>query len=275
MTYGPAAVDPVDERRKAGARLRMETRGGKSRLADLAEWGGYRLKFPAAIDRPEAVLINTGGGMAGGDELDLKIELGAGAALTFTTSSAERVYRTLGPLTQVAVDLTVGAAADLAFIPQETILFSRARLTRAITAEVADDGRLLMAETLVFGRAASGERITAGALHDRWRVRRGGRLIYADDVLLEGAMSGALQRPAIGAGAGATGCVLYVAPDAADRLEETRMLINSAACRVAVSTWNGLLCIRALGEPAAVRRILATVITGLLRRPLPRVWLGF
>ena len=88
-------------------------------------------------------------------------------------------------------------------------------------------------------------------------------------------MSGALQRPASGAGAGATGCVLYVAPDAADRLEEARMLINSAACRAAVSTWNGLLCVRALGEPAALRRILATIITGLLRRPLPRVWLGF
>ena len=269
-----AAAIFAGNRAQAGARLSYRAGAPLSRLTDLAEWGGYRVKFPAVTDRAEAVLLNTGGGMAGGDVLQVTVCLEPGAALTFTTQSAERVYRSLGPATSIAVDLSVEAGADLAFIPQETILFSHARIARTITADVAPDGKLLLAETLVFGRAASGERVTAGCWRDRWRIRRGGRLVYADDARLEGAMSDALQRRAVGAGAGAVGCLLYVSPDASDRLAEARGLLEAASCRAAASSWNGLLAIRAMGQPTAVRRTLAISIAGLLRRPLPRVWLG-
>jgi urease accessory protein len=260
-------------RAQAGVRLRYGPRAPVSQLADLAEWGGYRVKFPDVADRAEAVLINTGGGMAGGDALAVSVTLEAGAALTFTTQSAERVYRSHGPPAIVVLDLRIAAGADLAFIPQETILFSHARLARTIAADVAVGGSLLLAESIVFGRAASGERVQGGGLHDRWRIRRGGRLVYADDVRLDGAMSELLQRPAIGAGAGAAGCVLLVAPDAPDRLDEARRLLEAAPARAAASAWNGLLSIRALGEPGDVRRTLAVAIQGLLRRTLPRVWL--
>ena len=270
----PATAIFAANRAKAGARLAYGAGEPSSRLIDLAEWGGYRIKFPAVTDRAEAVLLNTGGGMAGGDALDVSVALENRAALTCTTQSAERVYRSHGPAATIALELSVGEGADLAFIPQETILFNHARLARSISAAVADGGRLLLAETIVFGRSASGERITGGALHDRWRIRRGGKLIYADDVRLEGAMSDHLQRAAIGAGAGAVGCILLVAPDAADRLEAMRLLLQAAACRAAASTWIGLLAIRALGEPAAVRQTLAIAIEALLQRTLPRVWLG-
>ena len=273
------AVDPTDalfaaNRANAGARLVYGPGAPVSRLADLAEWGGYRVKFPAVTTRAEAVLLNTGGGMAGGDALAVSVALEAGSALTFTTQSAERVYRSTGTASNIAIQLSVGDQADLAFIPQETIFFSHARLNRVITADVAQGGSLLLAESVVFGRAASGERVMDGSLRDRWRIKRGGTLIYADDVRLNGAMSDHLNRAAAGAGAGAVGCVLLVAPDAPDRLEETRSLLAAASCRAAASTWNGLLSIRALGEPAALRQTFAALIAGLTRRPLPRVWLG-
>jgi len=259
-------------RADAGARLVYRSGDSISRLVDLAEWGGYRVKFPDMTTRAEAVLINTGGGMAGGDALALNVSLDPDAALTFTTQSAERIYRSVDGPTRVTVDLSVGAGADLAFIPQETILYSHARLGRTITANLAEDSRLLLAEILVFGRAASGERMLGGSLHDRWRLRRGGRLVYADDVRLAGGISDNLDRAAIGAGAGATGCVVLISPDAPDRLDEARQLIDATPCRAAASTWNGILVIRALGAAADVRRTLATAIGGLLRCTLPRVW---
>ena len=270
------AADPKNaiaaNRAKAGVRLVYGPGRPVSRLADLAEWGGYRVKFPAAAEHAEAVLINTGGGMAGGDELRVSVALEAGAALTFTTQSAERVYRSGGANASVAVDLKVGEGGDLAFIPQETILFSHARLARTIAAGVADNGTLLLAETIVFGRAASGERVLDGFLQDRWRIRRAGRLVYADDVRFAGPMTSLLQRAAVGAGAGAAGCILLVSPNAPDRLEDARRLLDGNRCRTAASTWNGLLSVRALGDPAEVRGIVAAVIAGLSRRPLPRVW---
>jgi len=47
-------------------------------IATLYEQGGYRLKFPKSPLR-EAVIVNTGGGMAGGDRLDMDFTLGSDA----------------------------------------------------------------------------------------------------------------------------------------------------------------------------------------------------
>lgn len=243
-----------------------------SRLRDLQEWGGYRVKFPDAAGRAEAILLNTGGGVAGGDRLEVNVTLEAGAALTFTTQSAERIYRSMGDAAEIGVRLTVGSGSDLAHIPQETILFSKARLRRSITADVAVDATLLLAESVVFGRAAMGEVVSEGSFADSWRIRHGGRLIYADEVRLDGAIEMALQRPAIGQGAKSVGTIFYIAPGAADQIDEVRALLTNVECRAAASTWNGLLSVRTLGESGSVRKCVATVLAGLSRRPLPRVW---
>ncbi len=256
----------------AGASMAFGPGEPVSRLRSLQEWGGYRVKFPDAAGRAEAVLLNTGGGVAGGDALGVDITLEAGAALTFTTQSAERIYRSLGDAAEIAVRLTVGAGADLAHIPQETILFSRSRLKRSITVEMAEDARLLLAETVVFGRAAMGEVVTEGAFADSWRIRRGGKLIYADEVRLEGPIHDLLQRPALGQAAQSVGTILLVAPGAGDRCDDIRATLTTADCRAAASTWNGFLCVRLLGSPSGVRKTAAVVIAGLSRRPLPRVW---
>ncbi len=257
-----------------GARVAFGPGAPISRLVSLAESGGYRVKFPAPEDRAEAVLINTGGGVAGGDQVAVDIGLQPGAALTVTTQSAERIYRSLGDDAQIGVRLDVGDDADLAYLPQETILFSHARLKRSITADISATGKLLIAEMTVFGRAAMGETVAEGALHDSWRIRHGGKLIYADEVRLQGPIHELLQRPTIGHGAGAAATLLYMAPEAADRIDEIRAGLQGAPCRAAASTWNGLLCVRLLGEPTAVRNTAATAIAGLSRRPLPRVWSG-
>ena len=259
-------------RAKAGARLSFAAGEPVSRLKSLTEWGGVRVKFPSPADRAEAVLINTGGGIAGGDELQIEVALAAGAALTVTTQSAERIYRSLGDTARISARLDVGAGADLAFVPQESILFSHARLARTIDADVAPDARLLLAETTVFGRAAMGETMTAGSLRDRWRIRRDGTLIYAGDVRIEGNIHELLAHAAIGQSARAVATLVYVAPDAADRLEDVRARLAASACRAAASSWNGLLSVRALGDPQAVRRAVAVAMTTLLRRALPRVW---
>jgi urease accessory protein len=243
-----------------------------SRLKSLSETGGYRVKFPDAAGRAEAVLLNTGGGVAGGDALTVDVSLLPEAALTFTTQSAERIYRSIGDVARIDLRLTLGERADLTYIPQETILFQKARLKRSIAVDMAEGASLLMAETVVFGRAAMAETVTEGRFADSWRIRCGGRLIYADEVRLHGAINELLQRPAIGQGATSLGTILCIAPDAPDRIDDMRALLTNAECRAAASTWNGLLCIRTLGAPGAVRKCVAMLLAGLSRRPLPRVW---
>jgi urease accessory protein len=169
--------------------------------------------------------------------------------------------------------LTVSGGGSLEWLPQETILFDRCSVDRRLEVDLAADARFLGVETVVFGRTAMGERVLQGRLRDLIRVRRDGELLLHDAIRLDGEIDAAMQRSAIGGGATLVATIVYVAPDAADRLESVRAALGPG--EAAASVWNGMLVTRILGvDNASVR---GTVIAALdvLResRPLPRVWL--
>jgi urease accessory protein len=280
-----AALRSEDQNRDAARALSgVRSRGGVSiafkqaddgitRLSDLHEFGGFRAKLPRTHGLTEAVLINTGGGLLGGDSARFDMSVAESAAAQVTTQSAERVYRSLGPDCRVDIALSVAPGARLHWLQQETILFNEARLARAITADVAADATLLLVEATVFGRAAMAESVVAGSLNDVWRISRGGTLVYADTVRLEGDMQAAMGRAALGAGAAAMATILYVSPDAADRLEGARATIAQPTGRAAVSAWNGQLVGRLLAPSAeALKSDLARLAAHLSGFALPRVW---
>jgi len=245
---------------------------GKTRRGELHEAGSLRVRCPnTASDELEAVLINTAGGVAGGDRFDLDIAAGADTRLVVTTAAAEKVYRTLGATSEIAVKLDVAAGATLAWLPQETILFDRARLSRSIDITLDPDARLVVAEGIVFGRSGMGETVDEGALTDRWRVRRGGKLIYAETVRLDGAISGRLAEPAVARGGVAVATVLVVPGDEAV-VEAVRALQDQFSGEVGASAWNGLAAIRLCAKDgAALRHDLIHVMTAV-RGSLPRIW---
>ena len=184
---------------------------GITRRGALHESGSLRVRFPSPEGEGlSAVLLNTAGGIAGGDRFNIDIAAGRGTQLTLTTAAAEKVYRTADAAAELSIVLKAAAGATLAWLPQETILFDRARLSRRIDIGLAEGASLLLAEIVVFGRAAMGETMRLGALVDRWRVRRGGRLVFAETVRLEGEIGDKLARPAIAGGGAAIGTLLIV-----------------------------------------------------------------
>ncbi|MEA2879063.1 MAG: urease accessory protein [Hyphomicrobiales bacterium] len=245
---------------------------GKTRRAEVHEAGSLRVRCPGApAAELEAVLINTAGGVAGGDRFDLDIAAGQGTSLVVTTAAAEKVYRTLGPDSTIGVKLDVAAGATLAWLPQETILFDRARLSRTIDMSLALDARLFLAEAIVFGRSGMGESVDEGALFDHWRVRRGGKLIYAESVRLDGAIAGRLGEPAVAKGGIAVATVLIVPGDDA-AVEKVRALQDRFIGEVGASAWNGIAAVRlCAADGAALRHDLVHVMTAV-RGTLPRIW---
>ena len=193
---------PARERQRARGEIcaSFALAGARTEAARLFETGGLRLRFPRAGAECEAVVVNTGGGMAGGDRARIDFALAPGARVIATTQAAEKIYRAEGAGAEVAVRLVVEAGAALVWAPQETLLFDRARLSRRLEADVAADASLLIVEASVFGRLAHGETRIDAALHDDWRIRREGRLIFAEAVRLENAAA-TLDRPAVGRGA--------------------------------------------------------------------------
>jgi urease accessory protein len=278
-----AAPSPVETEAAPGAglarvaggiRLRIEAKGGRSFAADLMERDGYKIRFPRGGTHPQAVIINTGGGLAGGDCIQQEIAIGEGAEATVTTQAAERVYRALGNVTtKLDVRLSLAEAARLDWLPQETILFDRARLERFIEADMAASARLLIAETVIFGRTAMGETVRTGLLYDRWRIRRGGKLVFAENIRLEGPIADTLAAAATAGGAHIVSTVLAVRQDADDLLAPVRAALDGADCETGASAWNGLIVIRSLGRSGeGMRRVLERVIPLLSGAPLPRVW---
>jgi urease accessory protein len=247
---------------------------GATRRGRVQEQGGLRVRCPGPpAPELEAMIVNTAGGMAGGDAFDLDFKVGPGARLLVTTAAAEKVYRTLGCETTIAARLEVAAGGELAWLPQETILFDRARLRRTIEIDLAADARLLLAEGVIFGRSGMGETVTEGLLFDRWRLRRGGRLIHAETVRLDGNVAAKLARSAVTKGGVAMATVLSVPGD------ETSAAAARAAARecrgeVGVSAWNGLAAVRLIAaDGAALRHDLACVLTSIRGGRLPQLWL--
>jgi urease accessory protein len=266
------ALAPI--RVSGGVHARFMSDGTRTAIASVAERGGYRLARPTTFgSHLEALQINTGGGVAGGDRIETVYELGTATDVVHTTSSAERIYRSAGAPSRLDVRVALEPGGRLDWLPQQTILYAGARLERSIEVDVAADARLLMVELTTFGRPESQEGAWPTSLNDQWRVRRDGQLVYAEAVRLSGELVSTLDRPAIAGGARAAALALLVAPDASDLVEPLRRAIECDGCETGVSAWNGLLAARALAKsPGDLLAALARAIPILSGRALPRVW---
>jgi len=253
----------------------VHLRHGITRRGILHESGSLRVRFPSAEGEGlSAVLLNTAGGIAGGDRFDIEIETGEGSRLTLTTAAAEKVYRAAGKAAELKVALKAAAGSRLSWLPQETILFDRARMARRIDIDVAEGASLLLCEIVVFGRAAMGESMRHGSFVDRWRLRLAGRLAFAETVRLEGDIGERLARSAIAKGGAAIGTALIVPGDQA-LVERIREISDSFGGEVGLSAWNGFAMARFCAQDAA--RLRADMMAVLGRAgglPLPRLWLN-
>jgi urease accessory protein UreH len=199
-----------------GAARFVFIRRGTTRLARLFQKAPLRVLMPrpAPGEPPCAVLLNTSGGIVGGDALRVEVRLEAGAAAVITSQAAEKAYRSAGADATLDVTLDLADGAWLEWLPQETILFDGARLRRRLRIDAAAQARLVATDMLVFGRRARGERFQSGFLYDRWEVRIGRRLAWVEALHLT-PDPGALLDARFGfAGAGAAATAIYVAPDA-------------------------------------------------------------
>ncbi len=261
---------PALQRARGAVGVTAKRRGAATVLDRLYQRGSAKARIPRG-EGFEIVLLNTAGGVAGGDLFENQIIAAPDTRVTVTTQTAERIYRSTGQEDgRVDTTLTLGAGARLDWLPQETILFDRARLSRNLTVDMANDATLLAIEPLVLGRAAMGETVARGFLSDRWRVRRGGRLTYADALRLDGAITALTQERATLGGAIACASLVYIAPDAEDRLDAVRATLGRDG---GASAWNGLLAARFVAQNGgALRTALIRTVALLRPGPLPRVW---
>ena len=275
---------PVRLQRSEGrARLAFKRRGGDTVLADLYQSGCSKVRLPASHGRrdAEAVLLNTAGGLTDGDSIATEVRWGEGAGAVVTSQAAERVYKSRGGEANIETRLDAGPSARACWLPQETILFDGGRLVRRTEVRLHETACLLACESLVLGRAAMGETVQEGAVHDGWRIRVGGSLVFADALRLDGDIAGAVARPAVTGGATALATVLYVGADAGDALPVARAALDgdgAGATLIGPVLVVRLLCPKGAelrsGLGAVLERLMPRICDGqgAPRVALPRVW---
>ena len=217
-----------------------------TRITDIFERSPVRIMFPRDIHGAmhEAVLVNTAGGVAGGDRLEIAVTALANASIAVTSQAAEKVYRALNEPARITTRLKAFEVAKLAWLPQETIVFNWGRLSRETEIEISSGAELLALEWLVLGRAAHGEEITGGHITESWRVKKDDRLIWADSFRITDEIFAQLHRKALLSNCKAIATLIYFGPSLDARLELMRDVAVSLQCQCAATSVSGLIIVR-------------------------------
>lgn len=259
-------------RARGQVRIGISLRDGQSRLSRLYQSGSLKVLFPRNAGL-QAVLVNTAGGITGGDSFSTEVDIGPDCEFTMTTQAAERAYRAAGAeCGAVSTRIRVGKGARFGWLPQETILFDRCALSRRLRIELEDDAQLTLVEPLVFGRKAMGEQVRQGLISDRIDIRRDGRPLYFDTIRLEGNIDRHLARPGVADGAAAIATLLHLSPTAESQLASIRNALPPTAGASLMGP--DLLVLRAVANDGFdLRRCLMPILTQLTGTALPRPWM--
>jgi urease accessory protein len=247
--------------------------GDQSRLTNLRQQGSYRAIFPRSVNGTiDAVIINTAGGITGGDSFSTKVTANAHAKISVTTQAAERIYRATDEIAgSMQTRLEVKSNAQLYWLPQETILYEGSRLRRRLEVEVARDSKFLMVEPLVFGRQASGEILDSCSLDDIVCITTEGTPIYVDRIKLDGDVALILKRSAVADGLLAMASIVLVDKMAKVMIDGVRKLLPSSGGASLLA--DNILAVRLLcADSFALRTALLPILTHLTQNAVPKNW---
>ena len=280
----PNAGNPSDmdlQRAEGSCRIVLSGSERGTRVMDVFQRSPIRILFPrtrgAAVE--EAVLVNTAGGIAGGDRLEFSVTVLPDASIAVTSQAAEKVYRALNEPARIATKLKASEGAKLAWLPQETIVFNRARISRETEIELSSGAELLALEWLVLGRAAHGEEMRGGRITDSWRVKKDGRLIWGDTFRATNEIFPQLGRKALLSDCKAIATLLYFGPNLDTTLEILRDLAPSLGCQCAATLVSGLMAVRFAATDSSDLRLALRTVLQLFGRELgpgpfrvPKMW---
>jgi urease accessory protein len=266
---------------RAELALGFEHRGARTVLATRRHDGPLVVQkplYPEGEAVCHAIVVHPPGGIAGGDSLQLDVEVGGGAHALLTTPGAAKWYRSAGNWARQTLALRVAPGAVLEWLPQESIVFDAARAKLSSEVHLTGDARFIGWELLCFGRSGSGERFTRGSCRLSSAIWRDGRPLWLERGRIDGggkllvSSAGLRNQPV-------TGTLVAIAPEIDDALLAACRKQLPARGEGAVTRLPQLLVARYLGDSseaagryfAALWRSLRPVLVGREAEE-PRIW---
>jgi urease accessory protein len=252
---------------------------GTTRLVERSHFGPLRVQKPLYPEHPSvchAIVVHPPGGVVGGDQLAITANVGANACAFITTPGAAKWYRANGNVSRQDLTLTIGAAATLEWLPQETIFFNGADVRLDTEVNMDADASFITADILCFGRTASGERFDHGRVAQRMQIRRGGKLVWYEQGALRGGDAG-FNGP-LGLN-GCTVCATLLAVGRQAGAACVQALRDESGPQFGVTQMKSVLVARYIGDSSQDARRLMHRAWQLLRPALmdraavtPRIW---
>jgi urease accessory protein len=268
---GHAATDHGASLQRAWGQVSFHLNGQK--IEKLYQAGCTKMMLPKTYsEMTEAVMLNTAGGITGGDHLDISV-VAQDCALVVTSQTAERFYKSSTSPAKISIQLKAQESTKLHWLPQETILFDGAEIDRTIRLDMQSGSQCLIAESLVLGREAMGEVLQSCHFTDSWRLYRDGVLFHAEQLRLTGDVRDVLAASAGGNAARLLTTIIYAGADAEQAAERLKPIISSSRSTSATSCWREKLVVRLVSaDTPAGRTDIVKLLLALRQQPLPRVW---
>lgn len=283
----PSILQPLaqSQRWQASLALRVENREGRSVLARNQHYGPLRVQkalYPEGDSVCQILMLHPPAGIAGGDQLQIEVEVAANAHAQLTTPGAGKWYKARGvdqTLATQDITLSVAAGGKLEWLPQEVIVFDQAQAHATTTISLAEGARAIGWDILCLGRQASGEDFKTGSFRQRLRLQRpDGTPLWQETMHLQGADS-AMRSP-VGLNDNRVFGTLWLAgisPDAA--LTESLRTLAISSGIYGLSSLPQVTIIRAMSDSAeAIRQyfeaVWAMARPHVLQREAvaPRIW---
>jgi urease accessory protein len=274
-TEGDRTEPPLHLQRAQGeVSVGFKQVSGTTRLAELYQQGCMKARLPRQTGTGhEAVLINTSGGLTGGDDIRLRGHWAKGAGAVITTQACERIYKSVSGPAAVVGSLVVDDGAFARWLPQETILFNEANLNRSMQVSLKGSARLLACEAVILGRPAMGEYVHKASFRDEWTINRDGRLIFVDRLGLDGDISAELNRRAVGNGARCFATMIAAGDGFASKCDAVRDRLAATGLHFGISDLGDVVLLRLLAPNShGMRAALLPILELMADQPLPRVW---
>lgn len=276
MDPAPAAHAPFRHQRADGCvELQVRRIAGRDTALRAFQSGCGKVRMPRVHGGMglEAVMLNTAGGLTGGDRFKQVVDVGPRAAATVATQAYEKIYRSSGGDALIETALQLDDGATLHWLPQPTLAYEGGRLRRRTVLHAPSTARFVAVESLILGRTATGEQLHDGALYDDWRVAIDGKLAFADQFRLTTPITTTADCAATLAGNRALATLLIFGYPPEPVLADLRSAIERDQLMGGASRRGDLIVVRLLANDGRLLSSSLTTLIGTIRRePLPRVW---
>ena len=257
-------------------------RAGRTTLTRRSSRGPLavqKMLYPEGDLVCHAILLHPPGGIAGGDRLEIAIEVETGAHALLTTPGATKWYRSADIEASQSVGISIGRNAVCEWMPQENIFFDAACAKNTLSVDLQEGAVFCGWDVMCLGRTASGERLKTGRIRQHLRVTRGAEPLFEELGTLEG--GGVLLDSPIGMAGYPIGATFIMAGAAISRdvLDFCRTVTPGGDCKWGVSAMGEVFVARCLARTSETARAYFLKMWEHLRPQyaqvparVPRIW---